>query len=90
MVRINNHRYGVWFEQQYARVSNTLDTIYDPERDLPLLKEAGISTVSTQLYETYQGTLLYDSKKYPLSRENPNRDYLRETLDAAGKLDMNV
>ena len=90
MVRIRNHGYGVWFELQYARVSNTLDTVYDPERDLPLLKEAGISTVSMQLYETYQGTLLYDSKRYPQFRENPDRDYLKETLEAARKLDMNV
>ena len=90
MTNFGSHSYGVWFELQYARVSDSLDTVYDPERDLSLLKEAGISTVSMQLYETYQGTLLYDSKRYPQFRENPDRDYLKETLEAARNLEMNV
>jgi hypothetical protein len=86
----NAIQFGALFEGQYARRSGQADVVYDPARDLARLKDAGISAVLMQLYEAYSGTLFYDSKKFPQFRESSQRDYLRETLEAAQALDMQV
>jgi hypothetical protein len=83
-------RFGALFESQYARHSSQSDVVYDPAKDLARLKEVGVTTILMQLYEAYHGTLFYDSKRFPQFRESTERDFLRETLDAAQDLDMRV
>ncbi len=83
-------RFGALFEGQYARWSSQPGIVYQPAQDLARLKKAGVGMVLMQLYEAYSGTLLYDSHKFPQFRESAERDYLRETLEAAEKLDMKV
>jgi hypothetical protein len=85
-----NYRFGVFFEGQYARKTGRTDIVFEPEKDLALLKSQGITTINMQLYETYLGYLLYNSQKFPAFRESETRDYLQETLDAAKKLGMKV
>ena len=86
----NTIRFGALFEAQYARKSHQPGVVYDPAKDLARLKEAGIHLVLMQLYEAYSGTLFYDSKRFPQFRESAQRDYLRETIEAAKDLDMKV
>jgi hypothetical protein len=83
-------RFGALFEGQYARWSSQPGIVYQPAQDLARLKKAGVGMILMQLYEAYSGTLLYDSHKFPQFRESAERDYLRETLEAAEKLDMKV
>lgn len=89
-MKLSQPRFGTFFEGQYARRTGDLDLAYQPLTDLRKLRNAGVTTVCMQLYETYSGTLFYDSKKFPLFRESSQRDFLGETIDAARKLDMKV